>query len=140
MTSEINKALMQIVKRAESGDPQTLMSTFVDVGPLLTLLRTPDNQVVYGRRGTGKTHAFMYQAQQVENHGDWGVYLDLRQIGSSGGLYGDSDLPLSERSTRLLVDVLAALHDSLTNRVLEGCFSDPPTITEPSKALAALDG
>jgi hypothetical protein len=39
---------------------QILVDTFIDVGPLLTLLRSDDLQIVGGRRGTGETHALTY--------------------------------------------------------------------------------
>ena len=41
----------------------------------------------------------------------------MRTIGSSGGLYSDVSLPRSERGTRLLMDTLSALHDSLLQQV-----------------------
>jgi hypothetical protein len=134
MTAPLNKALMQISKRAETNELEMLMSTFVDVGPLITLLETLDNQIVQGRRGTGKTHALRYLARQVEERGDWSVFVDLRQVGSSGGLYADSSIPISERGTRLLLDVLAALQSELVDHALiEADRSDM------SGALLALD-
>jgi len=127
---------MQFTKRAEGANIDTLVDTFVDAGPLLTLLHTVDHQVLYGRRGTGKTHALLFLAEQVREAGNWGVYVDLRQIGSSGGLYGDSSLPISERGTRLLIDVLAAIHSELVTLVLEASESQDFDFTQ---AFGALD-
>ncbi len=39
--------------------------------------------------------------------------VDLRNVGSNAGLYGDATRPLEERATGLLVDVLSAIHESL---------------------------
>ena len=66
-----------------------------------------------GRRGTGKTHAILYLAESVAADGDIPVYIDLRTVGSTGGIYTNQTLPLRERATRLLMDVLGALHESL---------------------------
>jgi Cdc6-like AAA superfamily ATPase len=60
MNKVINTAFMKLAKRAESKDRAKLVETFVDAEPLLTLLSTTDHQIIYGRRGTGKTHALLY--------------------------------------------------------------------------------
>lgn len=122
MASLLNEVFMRFVRRAEVADRVRLLETFVDAGPLMTLLQSRDHQVVYGRRGTGKTHALSYLAQERLDAGDVAVYVDLRTVGSSGGIYADPTLPLSERATRLLIDVFAALHDSLQDYVLEEGF------------------
>lgn len=115
MPSRTNDAFMRFVRRAEVVDRGKLVETFVDAGPLITLLSTHDHQVLYGRRGTGKTHALSYLAERRLSDGDAALYVDLRNIGSSGGLYADPDLPLSERGTRLIMDTLAAVHDGLVD-------------------------
>lgn len=118
MASTLNEAFMRFVRRAEVVDRAKLVDTFVDAGPLLTLLKCLDHQVVYGRRGTGKTHALSYLAEDRLENGDLPVYVDLRSIGSSGGIYGDTATPLTERGTRLLIDTLAAIHDGILDQVV----------------------
>ena len=84
----INRAFIGISRRAESVDRKTLVKTFVDIGALFTVLSSRDHQIVYGRRGTGKTHALVYLAEQESSRNCASVYVDLRNIGSSGGVYG----------------------------------------------------
>lgn len=116
MPSPINTALLKLSRRADAVvDQEMLVDTFVDVGPLLTLMSSEDHQVLFGRRGTGKTHALTYLGVKAEEVGDVAALIDLRTIGSTGGLYGDSNIPLTERGTRLLADVLAQLHEALLN-------------------------
>jgi hypothetical protein len=110
---QINSAFLGIQRRAEAVDRQTLVQTFVDIGSLFTVLSSRDHQIVYGRRGTGKTHALLYVAEQVKKHSTIPVYVDLRYIGSSGGLYGDPSIPIPQRATRLLLDVLGSIHEGL---------------------------
>jgi hypothetical protein len=74
---------------------------------------------MYGRRGTGKTHALAYLAQTIEDEGDVAIYIDMRNTGSSGGMYADNSLPLAERSTRLLLDVLGEIHEALLEFMIE---------------------
>jgi len=118
MNEKINASLMGITRRAESVDPKILVETFVDVGPLFTALSIRGQQVVYGRRGTGKTHDLIYLAETLARKGDLPVYLDLRTIGSTGGIYADPNIPLAERATRLLADTLSALHSKLLSYVV----------------------
>jgi hypothetical protein len=135
-TSDVNLALARLLRRAEEEDPKRLAETFVDVGAILTRISTRDNQIIFGRRGTGKTHALAYLAETRRAAGDTVVNVDLRLIGSSGGIYNDPTVPLSEAGTRLLLDVLERLHEDLVDFAL----SDIPAATaSTSRCLPALD-
>ncbi|MDX6626129.1 MAG: hypothetical protein QOE56_1118 [Solirubrobacterales bacterium] len=97
------------------------MATYVDEGGLVSALGATDNGIVSGRRGTGKTHALLYLAESKRSEGHFCVYLDVEQdLGSTEGLYADSNLPLAERATRLLVDVLGRIHEELLEEALQG--------------------
>jgi hypothetical protein len=136
MSRPTNTALMKLRRRAEAGgDEEMLVQTFVDVGPLFTLLKSDDHQILYGRRGTGKTHALAYLRARVEDAGDVAALVDLRTIGSTGGIYSDPTLPVSERGTRLLMDVLGQVHDALTDFTLR-LAENGDNVTE---ALSLLD-
>lgn len=115
----VNLAFMKMQRRAEMNDRAKLVSTFVDSGSLFTLLSSQDHQVIYGRRGTGKTHALIYLAETVTTQGDIPIYIDMRNIGSSGGVYSDPSLSLSERATRLLLDTLSTFCDVIYEFILE---------------------
>lgn len=119
MTSAINSAILRLPRRAESTDPQSLIQTFVDVGPVFEILNGPDHQILYGRRGTGKTHVLNYLANAKSQNEDAVVVIDLRNIGSNAGLYADATVPLAERATRLLVDTLLSIHSSLVEFFIE---------------------
>ncbi len=113
MNKMINDSFMKLSKRAETSDLDKLVATFVDVGPLFVLLSSKDHQIIYGRRGTGKTHAFGYLSQRCELDGDVPVLIDLRVVGSATGLYNDPSTPTSQRATLLLIDTLTAIHEAL---------------------------
>ncbi|MGA9186704.1 MAG: hypothetical protein WBZ32_15515 [Candidatus Acidiferrales bacterium] len=119
LNNRINITFLGIQRRAESVDRQTLVQTFVDIGPLVAVLSSRDHQIVYGRRGTGKTHALLYAAEQARKSGAIAIYVDLRNIGSSGGVYADTTIPLFQRATRLLLDVLGTLHEVLLQYVVD---------------------
>ena len=114
----INTAFVGISRRAESVDRKTLVQTFVDLGPLIPVLSSRDHQIVYGRRGTGKTHALLYVAEQRRAAQIMPVYIDLRKTGSSGGMYADTQIPVTQRATRLLLDVLGSLHETFIEHVI----------------------
>ena len=133
--SQLNKTFMSIAKRAEQVDKDELIRTFVDVGALYTLLSQPGHQVVFGRRGTGKTHALSYLAGKVSEKGDLVIFVDLRNVGSTGGIWSDDATNKHERATRLLVDCLSSVHSELRDLLLASADLDPSR-----EMLDAMDG
>jgi hypothetical protein len=124
--SPINKALNLVPRRAEAQHAEQLRDTFVDSG-ISVALESVDHQVLYGRRGTGKTHALRYLESEIRGRGHIVFYADLRTVGSPEGLFGDDPVPITERAARLLVDLLSQLHDAL----VEAAVEDDDLITEP---------
>jgi len=122
--STINTAIARLLRRADEEDPATLAETFVDVNALFARLSSRDSQVVFGRRGTGKTHALKYLAENLRAEGQTVVYLDLRLLGSSGGIYTDPAVSIQEAGTRLLLDVLQNTYDNLVEEALGGAAAD----------------
>jgi hypothetical protein len=129
----LNTSIVRLLKRAEDEDPETLAETFVDVNALFARLSGRDSQVMFGRRGTGKTHALIHLAESLRSKGETVVFLDLRRLGSSGGIYTDSETPIAEAGTRLLVDVLQSTYD----RLVDQAFSETASETETSDQLLA---
>lgn len=119
MNEKINSTLLRLARRAERSEPRLLVNTFVDTGMLQALLTSPDHQVIYGRRGTGKTHALLYLFETKRQAGEICVYVDMRTIGSSVGLFADDSIPIPERATRLLRDTLGAIHSRLYEIAIE---------------------
>ena len=144
MASEINQAIYKLVKRAEKQDLKHLVETFVDVGPLLTLLQNRDHQILYGRRGTGKTHALNYLSSDLLHKGHIPVYIDMRNIGSNGGIYSDLNLSITERATRLLIDTYAIIHDQILDYVLNNDSACDlsrfgPLLDELAKSISEIE-
>jgi hypothetical protein len=117
--SAVNEALVRLKKRAEQGrsDPAFVRDTFVDVTNTMTILHNRNPQVVLGRRGSGKTHTLLALADRARSEGDLAVYVDLRELGSSGSVYDDPSLPLEQRGTRLFLDIAGAIHEELRRAV-----------------------
>lgn len=66
---------------------------------------------VRGRRCPVRKELERVGLDDVRTSGGLPIYIDMRKIGSSGGLYADVTVPLAERATRLLLDVLAEVHE-----------------------------
>jgi hypothetical protein len=132
----LNQALMRIPRRAESTDRVTLTKTFVASGSFSAMLHSTDHQILYGRRGTGKTHALLHLSQLVDRTGDLAVYVDLRTIGTAGGMYADSSLSAAVRGTHLLVDTLEAIHEELLTAAIEREIGEQFTLLPALDALA----
>jgi hypothetical protein len=84
----------------------------VDSG-VAVALEAVDHQVLFGRRGTGKTHALRYLEGIVGSGGNVPVYVDLRTVGSPEGLFLGEVVHPTERAARLLVDMLTHVHEAL---------------------------
>ncbi|WP_292989659.1 hypothetical protein [Mycobacterium sp.] len=101
---------------------------------MATALESVDHQVLYGRRGTGKTHAFRYLAAIRGEAGDIGVYIDLRTIGSAEGIFDSEQLTPLERTARLLIDLLTEIHDAIMYAAL-----DDNSLIDDKSFVSALD-
>jgi hypothetical protein len=95
---------MQLPRRAEAESAAQLQNTFVEARGLLARLQSRDHQVVFGRRGAGKTHALRYLDELVRNTGDVGIFLDMRNKGST-----DSSASAPERAKTILVATLESV-------------------------------
>lgn len=118
LPSPINAALNKIPKRAESRAEAELRSTFEDSG-VGRAMETVDHQIIYGRRGTGKTHALRYLTSVLADDDNISIYVDLRTVGSAEGVFDGQSVGPVERTARLLVDLLTQVHDEILRAALE---------------------
>jgi hypothetical protein len=133
--SVVHNTLIGFTKRAEKASEESLVATFVDSTPLFTLLSTTNNQVIYGRRGTGKTHALKFLSEHVEKSGDYPVFIDLRTVGSNGSIYSDNSRSMEERASVLLSDALSGLLNEFYDLALKVIDSHP----NPEEITRRLD-
>lgn len=133
MVNNLNLSFLQLPLRAEKYDQEYLASTFVEVGNLFTLLSTRDNHILYGRRGTGKSHILYCLANTLKSKNHIPILIDMRTLGSSGGIYSDPEIPIVERASRLLVDTLIEVH----NQLLDVIWKDPDI--DQSKIIPVMD-
>ncbi|GAB3411471.1 hypothetical protein GCM10027361_21000 [Erwinia aphidicola] len=127
---KINSIMMRLAKRAEKLQPDHLIKSFVDVGPTYTLLSSNDNQIMFGRRGTGKTHFLSVLCNNIQKEGIICVPIDMRLIGSTGGIFSDPNVSLSERATRLLSDTLCSIHEVIFEYIFEKEIENTTEIAE----------
>ena len=132
--SQTNRCFMRFEDRAERITTKQVAETFVSVGPLMDLLDSRNNQVMYGRRGTGKTHALRFVEGKKNDIGDIAIYIDAQNIGSNGSIYNDTSIPIAERATQLLVDICATIHAGLL-----AVFTDPARDLNISTLIPLLD-
>src|SRR5437879_2108027 len=101
----MGRAVSSIVPNAEQqSDSQILEQTFVDIG-VLAQLDNPNNQILFGRRGTGKSHLLrLLAARRNQTFTEAAVYLDLRLLGSAQ-LMTNSDRPLTVRCVSVFRDL-----------------------------------
>lgn len=113
-TRDVLAAVQDLEKRAERVHDDHVTETYVSLGSIGNALMSRDNGIVFGRRGTGKTHALKYLARTQREKGNLVIYIDMeKDLGSTESIYGDTELKSTYRATRLLVDVLAIIHEAL---------------------------
>lgn len=114
--SEIHDFIVQLQKRADKIEESVLLKTFVNAGPLLPSLKSRNNQILYGRRGTGKTHVLQVLRSAVENESIV-EYVDIRTLGSSSSLYHDANIPIEQRAISLFKDFLDAVYNGILDYI-----------------------
>lgn len=119
----VMKAVASIKQRSERQNSLDVLSkTFVDPGVLIEIENT-NHQILFGRRGTGKTHVLkMLQSGTRKNEGSFACYIDCRTLGSTAQ-YTDQSLSIKHRSYSLFRDILTEIHDVLLERLVE---TSPP--------------
>lgn len=132
---ELHKSIILLTNRAERIEGDVISQSFVDAQPLTIMLSAPNNQIIYGRRGTGKTHALRYLAQDRRAQGDLVGFLDFRDLGSNGSIYSDPDKDLPFRATKLMQDILISIHDEMLGIAYDNLESFP----DKDGLSAALD-
>ncbi len=110
---ELGQVVSRILGRSErQDDPALLQRTYVETG-VLPQLDNDNNQILYGRRGTGKTHVLRVLGQAAQTRADnLVVYLDLRILGSAQQV-ADPGRPLAKRCISLFKDFLTEIHTAL---------------------------
>ena len=108
-----DEMLQQISKRAEDLTPKEQAESFVAIRRIDGALKSRDSRIIFGRRGTGKTHILSYISNFARSSGDIPCSIDLRTLGSNNSIYADHSLPYHTRATMLIRDLLTGMHDTL---------------------------
>lgn len=127
------KAVSGILQRSErQQDLQKVINSFVDVG-ILPQISNYNNQIIFGRRGTGKTHILRVLASQLsETSSNAVLYIDARTLGSTSQ-FSDQAVPLKQRCLSLFRDILGEIYNLLLNHIV----NNPTDSAEAS--LESLD-
>jgi hypothetical protein len=130
----IQNAVSRVQVRAERQENVgQLVETFVDPGISVQLENT-NNQILYGRRGTGKTHVLkVVEKSAGANPAQFAIFIDMRTLGSSS-VFSDEGRPTHVRVASLLKDILGLIENALLEWATE------PDREVPGAVLEALDG
>jgi hypothetical protein len=121
-TKPFNDAVAAIQTRAERQDyevAQILQEIFVDHG-LLVQINANKNQIILGRRGSGKTHLLLALQNPVKSEKGLFIYIDLRTLGS--GVSDDESPPTLGRK----------LFSSFLNRLTEKAMEEVLRLEKPT--------
>lgn len=135
----VKDAILQIQLRADKWDDNSLVKSFVKIGPLIPLLDSENNQIIFGRRGTGKTHVLRYFKSIKDGQSDCCIFLDLRKIGSSNSIYADQSLPIEQRTLRFFIDIIKVLSDEIISYITMSDEHKEAYLSEISPLLDQLN-
>jgi hypothetical protein len=132
-TVKSDELLQQISKRAEALTPKEQAESFVAIRRIDGALKNRDSRIIFGRRGTGKTHILSYIRNFAKGNGDLTCSIDLRNLGSNNSIYADDSEPYQVRATMLIRDLLMMVHEKLLDEYTA------PKSTLPKAFAAELD-
>jgi hypothetical protein len=106
-------AVSNIKPRSErQRDVTVLQRTYVETG-VFPQLNNTNNQILYGRRGTGKSHVLrILELHSLERERSWPLYVDVRTIGSAQ-LMTDDTRPLVTRCVSVFKDIISLIQGEL---------------------------
>jgi len=71
----LNSQIMRMARRVENPPAEVLRDSFVPVASLVAQLQSSEHQILFGRRGTGKTRLIRYLQEQRDAEGALAIYL-----------------------------------------------------------------
>lgn len=107
------QAVSNITSRSErEPNVEVLRETYVETG-VLPQVENFENQILYGRRGTGKTHVLqVLRANRMQENDSFVIYLDIRLLGSAH-LFEDTTRPTADRCVAVFRDFLSIIQAHL---------------------------
>lgn len=129
---ELSSAISNIIQRSErQPDVEVLERTFVDLG-VIPQLQNRNGQILYGRRGTGKSHVLRVLGAHVERAPEsTHAYIDVRLLGSAQ-MITDPSRPVALRAITVFRDMVRLIHDRLLEHATD------PEVKSPGSALETL--
>ncbi|MDT0202399.1 hypothetical protein [Nocardioides sp. AE5] len=111
--ARMTRAVSSIAARSErQPDAEVLRETYVETG-VMPQVANFGHQILYGRRGTGKTHVLQVLAAEMEEQDNvFSIYMDIRLLGSAH-MFTDPTQPLAPRCIALYKDFLSLLQGRL---------------------------
>jgi len=116
---EVRQAISRIVLRADNLSTEDIQGTFVDTGIVDQIVNIND-QIIFGRRGTGKSHLLKYAGPKLEASKNNGIhiYIDPRTL-SSASEASRTDISVQERQYSLIRDLSKSIYARLHNQAVE---------------------
>ncbi|MFC1864953.1 hypothetical protein ACFLYG_03920 [Chloroflexota bacterium] len=113
------KAVANLLLRAEGKGDQKILETFVDSG-IIAQLDNRNNQITFGRRGTGKTHVLRFLSGQLDAiPTNIVAFIDARTIGSTLQ-FSDPNIKLPKRCISLFRDIINTIYNTLLEAIVSG--------------------
>ena len=140
----IKQAISKISERSEKQtEVDKIQASFVDTG-IIGQLDNRNSQILFGRRGTGKTHALKFLEELLRKESkSCIVYIDCRTLGSTAQ-FSDESIALPRRCLMLFKDMLDPILSELYAWIIstftaeEGAYQYLEYISQLEQVAVAL--
>ena len=140
----VKQAVSKISERSEKqAEVDKIRASFVDTG-VIGQLDNNNSQILFGRRGTGKTHALKYLEESLKRDSKGCVvYIDCRTLGSTAQ-FSDESIALPRRCLMLFKDMLEPIFSELYSWIIsnfteeEGAYQFLKYISKLEQVMVAL--
>lgn len=140
----VKQAVSKISERSEKQtEVDKIQASFVDTG-VIGQLDNKNSQILFGRRGTGKTHALKYLEESLKKDAEGCVvYIDCRTLGSTAQ-FSDESIALPRRCLMLFKDMLDPILNELYSWIIstftddEGAYQFLEYISQLEQVAVAL--
>lgn len=121
MNPKVVRAIHQIVVRNEQMiDEASVLNSFYDDN-LIEKLDNINNQIIQGRRGTGKTHLLRVLACTFSRPLEHAIYIDCKKFGDTGILDAEGD-SIGQKATEFFQHFVKYISDDLSKYFSEERF------------------
>ena len=137
----VKAAVSKIARNAHKELSEEAIKYSFNNDGLIERLYNVNHQIVFGRRGTGKTHLFKFFSAYINNNpeNEYALYIDLLSISGSSHSMNESRHSNYTKYVHIYKDLLSEIHKTLCEIAFSGRYLKPSNCEEEIELRKELD-